>query len=106
MIALIDILPVLGVGTVLIPWSVTCFLLKDTRLGIGLLTIYGVVWVVRQIIEPKIIGRSVGIPPLLALAVMYTGYSLTGVGGLFLFPIAVTVAKSVLDALKEDKTEK
>ena len=101
-IALIDILPVLGVGTVLIPWSIVCFLLKDTYHGIGLLVLYGLIWVVRQVTEPRIVGKSLGVPPLMTLAAMYTGFSLCGFGGLFLFPIALTVGKTVLEVVRGD----
>lgn len=102
-IAIIDILPVLGVGTVLIPWAGVCLLLKNTYLGVGLLILYGLIWVVRQIAEPRIVGKSIGVPPLLTLAAMYTGFSLCGFGGLFLFPIALTVGKTVYEAVRGEE---
>ena len=99
LIAVIDILPVLGVGTVLIPWAAISFLLKDTYHGIGLLILYALIWVVRQIAEPRIVGKSLGVPPLLTLAAMYTGFSLCGFAGLFIFPIALTVTKTVIETV-------
>ncbi len=95
-IALIDILPVLGVGTVLVPWAVVLLLRGDYYIGTGLLILFGVIWVVRQIIEPKIVGQSTGLSPLLTLLAMYTGFKFLGVSGLFVFPIAIVIAKSVI----------
>lgn len=85
--ALIDILPVLGTGTVLIPWVGICFLTGNAHDGIGLLIVYAVMTVVRQILEPKIIGKYIGLPPLASLAAMYIGLKLIGFWGLFLFPV-------------------
>lgn len=86
--AVIDILPVLGTGTVLLPWAAFLLLAGETGEGIGLLVVYGVMTVVRQIIEPRIVGRYIGLPPLAALASMYLGLQLIGFWGLFLFPLA------------------
>ena len=84
-IALVDILPVLGTGTVLIPWAVFCMFGGDWAGGIGLLIVYAVVTVARQILEPKIVGRYIGLSPLASLAAMYIGLRLMGFWGLFLF---------------------
>ena len=90
--AAIDILPVLGTGTVLLPWAAFCFLAGDTKSGIGLLIVYAVVTVVRQILEPRIVGKYIGLPPLASLASMYIGLKLIGFWGLFLFPIGALLA--------------
>lgn len=87
--ALVDILPVLGVGTVLVPWSIISFITADLRSGIGLLVLYVAVVILRQFIEPKIIGKSLGIHPLVSLFSMYVGLRLFGVIGLLLAPAAV-----------------
>lgn len=87
LISLIDILPVLGTGTVLIPWAAFCLLTGDLYHGIGLLIVYGVITVVRQVIEPKVVGKYVGLPPLASLASMYIGLKLFGFLGLFLVPL-------------------
>lgn len=84
---LIDILPVLGTGTVLVPWAAVCFLTGNTHDGIGLLIVYAIMTVVRQILEPKIVGKYIGLPPLASLAAMYIGLKLIGFWGLFLFPV-------------------
>ena len=95
LIAVIDILPVLGTGTVLIPWTLICFLKRDFYLGIGLAVMYLVVAVIRQIIEPRIVGRSIGLHPLVTLAAMYVGLKLGGLLWLILLPVSVNVLKNL-----------
>ncbi len=95
-IAIIDILPVFGVGSVLIPWSVVLLISKNYYLGIGLLIVYGCVAVVRQIAEPKIVSGSLGTHPLLTLAFMYAGFKLFGIFGMLLGPAAALATKSLL----------
>lgn len=85
--ACIDILPVLGTGTVLLPWAAACLLFGNTVNGVGLLITYAIMTVVRQVIEPKIVGKYIGLSPLCALASMYLGLRLIGFWGLFLFPL-------------------
>ena len=86
-IAIVDVLPILGTGTVLVPWSVFAFINSDIALGIGLLVLYAVTIIVRQIIEPKIIGSTLGIHPLLTLASVYIGLELLGFIGIFIGPV-------------------
>ncbi len=86
-IALVDILPVLGTGTVLIPWSLIClFVTGDLYIGIGLLVTYVAITVIRQIIEPKIVGSVMGLHPLATLFAMFVGLKTAGILGLLLFP--------------------
>lgn len=87
-IAVVDLLPVFGVGTVLIPWAVVLFVSGNYSLGLGILIIYGVVTVVRQVAEPRIVGGSIGLHPLLTLAAMYVGFKLFGLAGMLLSPAA------------------
>ncbi len=92
-VALVDLLPILGVGTVLLPWSAISFLMGDPRLGIGLLLTYAVVSLVRQFVEPRLIGKELGIPPLLSIITMYVGFRLFGFIGLISAPaVAMLVA--------------
>ena len=102
-IALVDILPVLGTGTVLIPWAVVCLFAGNWTEGIGLLIVYGVITVARQILEPKIVGRYIGLPPLASLAAMYIGLKLMGFWGLFLFPMGATMGYRFLTDRKKPK---
>ncbi len=94
--AFIDILPVFGSGTVLVPYAVYGFLSGDFRLGIGVAILYGVVTLVRQFCEPKIMGKNLGVHPLISLAAVYAGYSFFGVIGVIFLPITVVIAKNIV----------
>lgn len=96
-IAFVDMLPVLGTGTVLVPWGIICLVLGDSKRAIGLLVLYGTLTVVRQIIEPKIVGASIGLYPLVTLISMYCGLKIIGFPGIFVFPIAAMIIKSLND---------
>lgn len=88
LVALVDALPVFGTGTVLIPWALLMFLRAKTRCGIGLLLVYAAASLTRSALEPKLIGRQLGLPPLLTLFAMYAGYRWFGLPGMILLPIA------------------
>lgn len=90
-IAIMDILPVIGTGTFLIPWAVYSLFTGKVGLGVGLLIIYVVITVVRQVLEPRVVGKQIGLYPLLTLICMFLGGRLFGFWGLFGLPIAVTV---------------
>lgn len=96
LVALLDLLPVLGSGAVLLPWSAVAFLSRDVRTGVGMLVLWGVITLVRQIAEPRIVGGSLGLHPLLALAGMYVGFRLFGAIGLVLGPCAIVICKVLL----------
>lgn len=100
-VAIVDILPVFGAGTVLIPWAVVSLLMKDYQTGMGLLALYGVITIVRQVAEPRIVGESLGIHPLATLVAMFTGLSLFGLTGMLLGPFVVMIAKEMLEAGRE-----
>ena len=95
--AVIDIVPVLGTGTVLIPWAIWMFFSGDVAMGIGLLVIYGVITVVRQIVEPKLVASQLGLPAFVTLMAMYIGSQLFGFVGLFLLPMTVMLLKVLND---------
>ncbi len=98
--SIVDILPVLGTGTVLIPWSLFLLLTGNTRTGVILLVIYAVVTIVREFIEPRIVGSSVGISPFASLASMYVGLKLFGALGLFVCPLGVIAVQNLLKRSK------
>ena len=98
-IALIDIVPILGSGTVIIPWAVVMLMSENSSLGFGLLILYGVITILRQIIEPHIVGNTIGIHPVLTLFSMYAGLRLFGIGGMILAP---SVAFIILESAKEE----
>lgn len=95
LISIIDILPILGTGTVLLPWSIILLLNGDTKNGISIIALYIIITVIRQIAEPKIIGSSLGLHPLLTLISMYFGIKLAGVSGLFIFPFVTIIIKNL-----------
>ncbi len=95
--AIVDILPVLGTGTVLIPWGIISCILGDVGTGIGILVLYVVITVVRQYLEPKIIGRQVGLHPIVTLMCIFVGGKVMGIWGIFLFPVMATVLKKMND---------
>ncbi len=96
LIALVDFLPLLGTGIILIPWAAVSLLLGEVKLGIGLLVLYAASTVIRQILEPKLIGEGLGLHPLLSLAAMYAGLRLFGVWGMILAPLVTAGIVSVL----------
>ena len=96
-IALIDALPVLGSGAVLIPWSLLQFLAGNTFCGVGLLCIYGATALLRTAMEPKLLGNQLGLDPLLTLLSLYAGYRFFGIGGMILLPIGAMFVKQVLN---------
>ncbi len=102
-IAVLDILPILGVGTVLVPWSVFAFITGNTGLGIGLLLLLVINEVTRQFAEPKIIGKNLNIHPLLTLVLLYSGYYLLGFAGLILLPLAAVLIN--LAIVKDEPSE-
>ena len=102
-IALLDILPAIGVGVILIPFGVFMLVTGNTYVGIGLLILTAVSTVVRQIAEPKILGKNLGIHPLLTLILMYVGYTLFGIVGLVFLPLlGVLFTKKDTAEIKKD----
>ncbi len=92
-IALTDALPMLGVGTVLVPWSAACFAMGNLPLGVGLAALFLIITVVRNILEPKIIGKKMGIHPLVSLAVMYIGICIGGILTAILLLFLIVIMK-------------
>ena len=90
-VSLVDLLPVLGTGTVLLPWSLFSFYTDDMTIGIGLIVLYLLISFVRNFSEPKIIGKKIGINPLFTLASMFVGIKVAGIAGLFVFPLVLIV---------------
>ena len=95
--AIVDILPVLGTGTILIPWSLWSLFTGDIGFGIGLLVIYAIITVIRQVIEPKLVASQFGLPAFLTIMAMYVGTQLFGFIGLFLLPVTIMLLKVLND---------
>ena len=100
-IALVDAFPVLGTGAVLVPWSLVSFLQGDRLIAFGLLGLYAAAAVTRTVLEPRLVGKQLGLDPLVTLISLYAGFKLFGLPGMILAPmLAVTVTQ-----LMEFKTE-
>lgn len=89
--SILDILPVLGTGAVIIPWAIISLILGDIWVGIGLIIVYLIITVIRNIIEPKIVGTQLGLHPLVTLISMFMGVNIAGLFGLFGFPILLSL---------------
>lgn len=96
-VAFLDALPFFGTGTVLIPWAVIKILSADYQIAAGLVILYAVTQVVRQIIQPKIVGDTIGMNPLATLIFMYIGYKVSSVIGMI---IAVPVGMILINLYK------
>jgi len=102
-ISLVDVLPVLGAGTVLIPWSIINLILGNAKLGLSTALLYVIILFVRQLIEPKVVGKQIGVHPLFTLAGMYIGLRLWKIPGMFIGPLAIVSLKYIFEGiLKED----
>ena len=95
--AIIDIVPVLGTGTVLIPWALYNLITGNYSLAIGLLIIYACITVIRQVIEPKLVAAQLGIPAFLTIVSMFIGSQIFGVIGIFILPITIVMLKLLND---------
>ena len=96
-IAILDLLPIIGVGTVLVPWSIAQLLLGNTGMGIGLIILLVVHEFVRQVAEPKIIGKNLGVHPIVSLLLLYVGYSVLGLVGILFVPLLAVVLNIFFD---------
>ena len=97
-IAFLDFLPFFGTGTVMVPWAIIKILSSDYKMAIGLLIIWGIGQLARQLIQPKIVGDTVGMPPLPTLFLLYIGYKLGGVVGMI---VAVPIGLIALTMYQE-----
>lgn len=96
-IAIFDILPVLGTGGIMIPWTIFTAVQGDFPTALGLLIVYIVITIIRNIIEPKIVGSQIGLHPVVTLISMFVGVQLLGGIGLFGFPIGLSLLKHLND---------
>lgn len=94
-IGFVDALPILGSGSIMIPWAIFSGLNGDLRLGISILTLWIIMTLTRQFIEPRIVSGNIGIHPIFTIIAMYTGFKLLGVIGMFIGPIVLIILKNV-----------
>ena len=95
-IALLDALPILGTGTVLIPWSLISLLQENRVQALGLGAIYAAAALTRSLLEPRFVGKQLGLDPLITLASIYLGYRLWGFGGMILSPLLAVAALGLI----------
>ena len=103
-VAVVDILPIFGVGTVLIPWAIILFINGQNGLGISILILFGIIYLVRQYAEPKIVSTQMEVHPLVTLFAMYAGLKLGGILGLIFAPLLVYIIKTVYEGIKKEKS--
>lgn len=100
LISFLDALPVFGTGTVLIPWAVVSVLTGNMGLGLGLLGLYGAAALTRNVLEPKVLGATLGLSPLLTLVAIYAGWRLFGLWGMILLPMGAMVLSQLLGSTR------
>lgn len=98
-IGFVDALPILGSGTVMLPWAVISAFNGDIQLAIALIVLYVVILVTRQLIEPRIVSNHIGIHPIFTLIAMYTGFKIIGVIGMFVGPIILIILKNIFETM-------
>lgn len=96
--ALVDILPVLGVGTVLIPWAAADMLSGNMSRAVMLIILYVIIIIIRNFLEPKLVGQRFGLHPALTLLAIYIGGRLFGFIGVFLLPLTLIIIKRLKDS--------
>lgn len=97
LVSLVDLLPILGIGTVMIPWAIFSLAIGEHVRAVGLLVLFVVAVVIRELAEPKIVGENLGIHPLITLIAIYVGYALFGFIGLILFPVIAVLICALFD---------
>lgn len=105
LIAVVDAFPVLGTGSVLVPWSLFSFLQGNPMLAFGLLGLYAAVTVTRTVLEPRLVGKHLGLDPLVTLMALYVGFKLFGLPGLILAPLLAVTAVQLMESVPWKKTE-
>lgn len=96
LVSFLDALPVLGTGTILIPWALLSMMTGDVGLGVGLLVVYAAAALTRNVLEPKVLGATLGLSPLLTLVSIYAGWKIGGLWGMILLPMGAVVASQVV----------
>lgn len=98
-IGFVDALPILGSGTVMIPWAIICGINGDLNLGIAIIILLIIMSVVRQFLEPRLVSKNIGVHPIFTLIAMYTGFKFIGIMGMLIGPIILIILKNVFGTL-------
>ena len=102
-VGLLDLLPIVGPGALYIPWALTVIIFGNLKFGVGLLILYAIVSVVRQLTEPKILSQNIGLNPLAVLVALYLGLSLFGVAGIIIGPVIFILVKAIYNSWRIEK---
>lgn len=105
MVAVFDILPILGTGGILLPWAVILLVIKEIPMGVGMFVLYLVITVIRNILEPKLVGKQIGLHPLATLISLYVGLKVVGILGMLIFPTTLAVLNSMRREITDIGTE-
>lgn len=105
LVALVDAVPMLGTGVVLLPWALVSFLQQRQLRAIGMLCLWGAATVVRTVLEPRLVGKQLGLDPLLTLGALYMGYRFWGLPGMLLAPVLTSAVKTALTPTEENSNE-
>ena len=98
-IGFVDALPILGSGTVMVPWAIICGLNGDLNLGIAIIVLLVIMSIARQFLEPRLVSKNIGVHPIFTLIAMYTGFKFWGIIGMLLGPIILIIFKNVFATL-------
>ena len=94
-IGFVDALPILGSGTVMVPWAAISAINGDFNLGIAIIVLLIIMSVARQVLEPKLVSKNIGVHPIFTLIAMYTGFKIMGIMGLLIGPIVLIIFKNI-----------
>ena len=98
-IGFVDALPIVGSGTVMIPWAIICGLNGDLKLGIAIIVLWIIMSILRQFLEPRLVSKNIGVHPIFTLIAMYTGFRFIGIIGMLIGPIVLIILKNVFATL-------
>ncbi len=98
-IGFVDALPILGSGTVMVPWAIISALNGDLKLGIAIIVLFAIMSTVRQFLEPRLVSKHIGTHPIFTLIAMYTGFKFLGIIGMLVGPIVLIIIKNVFATL-------
>ena len=101
MVAVFDILPVLGTGGILLPWTVILLVMKNIPMGIGMFVLYLIITIIRNTMEPKLVGKQIGLHPLATMISLYVGLKVVGFWGMLIFPTSLAVLSSMKKEIQE-----
>lgn len=101
-IGFVDALPILGSGTVMVPWAVISGLNGDIKLGIAIIVLFAIMSTIRQFLEPRLVSKHIGTHPIFTLIAMYTGFKFMGIIGMLIGPIILIIIKNVFATLIDE----